>query len=280
MIVGIAGLGLIGGSLAKAYQQAGGHTVLALDRDASVLGIAKVSGAVNGELNEESAAACDLVLVALYPKAAIEVMRRLAPHLKKDALLIDCCGTKRQVCEAGFALSRQYGFTYAGGHPMAGTHHSGFAHSRADLFFGAPMVVVPERFDDIVLLTRIRDMLSPAGFRNISVSTAEEHDRVIAFTSQLAHVVSNAYIKSPTATGHRGVSAGSYRDLTRVAWLNPDMWTPLFLENREHLICEIDRLTEELCRYRAALTAEDGKGLRTLLEEGSRVKAQVDGVPE
>ena len=280
MKVGIVGLGLIGGSLAKAYQQAGGWQVLAHDVDASVLGIAQVAGAVDGALTVDNAAGCDLLLIALYPQAAIAWLEDVAPHLGPDNLVIDCCGTKRAVCEVGFRLAEQYGFTYAGGHPMAGTQFSGFANSRADLFRGAPMVVVPERYDDMNLLTRIRDMLAPAGFRGISVTTAQEHDRVIAFTSQLAHVVSNAYIKSPTATGHRGVSAGSYRDLTRVAWLNPDMWTPLFLENKEHLLFEIDCLTRELTRYRAALETDDGEALRALLAEGSRVKEQVDGVPE
>ncbi len=278
MTVGIAGLGLIGGSLAKAYAKAG-HTVLALDKDPGVLRIAMVAGAVHGELSEQTAPQCDLVLAALYPEAAIAVMERLSPHLRQDALLMDCCGTKRAVCEAGFRLAKAHGFTYAGGHPMAGTHHSGFSYSRADLFVGAPMVVVPERYDDINLLTRIQQLMAPAGFRGIHVTTAEEHDRVIAFTSQLAHVVSNAYIKSPTALGHKGVSAGSYRDLTRVAWLNPDMWTPLFLENSDHLIGEIDGLLAELGRYRDALSAGDGEALRQLLAEGSRLKEQVDGVP-
>ncbi len=279
MTVGIAGLGLIGGSLAKAYKRAGNYRVLGMDRDPGTLAIAQVAGAVDGELTEHSANQCDLVLVALYPEAAVQVMTRLAPHLKQDALLIDCCGTKRQVCQAGFTLSRQYGFTYAGGHPMAGTHHAGFSHSREDLFDGAPMVIVPETFDDMALLSRIQTALAPAGFRGISVATAQEHDRVIAFTSQLAHVVSNAFIKSPTATSHQGVSAGSYRDLTRVAWLNPDMWTPLFLENADHLVKEIDGLMARLGQYRAAIEAGDGAGLEALLAEGSRIKEQVDGVP-
>ena len=277
MTVGIVGLGLIGGSLAKAYHRAG-HRVLAHDIDAAMLDLALLEGIAAGRLDQQSAAECDLVLVALYPEAAIAWMEHAAPSLRQDTLLIDCCGTKRMVCEAGFSLAERYGFTYAGGHPMAGTHHSGFAHSRADLFDGAPMVIVPPRYDDIQLLERIRQALLPAGFRAISVSTAQEHDRVIAFTSQLAHVVSNAFIKSPTARGHKGVSAGSYKDLTRVAWLNPDMWTPLFLENADHLTQELDWLLQELARYRVAIANQDRTALRALLAEGRLLKEQIDGV--
>lgn len=276
MTVGIVGLGLIGGSLAKAYKKAGWR-VLAHDIDPQVLGIAKVAGAVDGALDAQGLQDCGLLLIALYPKASVAYLEQVAASIPQSCLVIDCCGTKRAVCEAGFALARQHGFTFAGGHPMAGTQYSGFAHSDAALFQGAPMVIVPEAYDDIRLLTRIQQALAPAGFKAISVSTAEEHDRVIAFTSQLAHVVSNAFIKSPTARGHRGVSAGSYRDLTRVAWLNPEMWTDLFMENREHLLHEIDGLMQELHRYRDALAQGDAGAMRALLDEGRRRKQEIDG---
>lgn len=279
MTIGIVGLGLIGGSLARAYHAAG-HRVLGQDIDKNVIGFAKISGVLAGELTADTLKECDLVLVALYPDAAIRFMEEAAPHLSKDALLIDCCGTKEKVCAAGFALAEKYGFTFLGGHPMAGTQFSGFKASRADLFKGATMVIVPPRFDDIALLEKVQDMLRPAGFKEISVTTAKEHDRVIAFTSQLAHVVSNAYVKSPTAKGHKGVSAGSYRDLTRVAWLNPDMWTPLFLENSSHLAAEIDGLMENLKQYRDAIQAQDASALRALLQEGRECKQAIDGEQE
>ena len=279
MTVGIAGLGLIGGSLARAYRAAG-HRVLGQDRDANVLGFAQVAGVVEGELTQDTLNMCDLVLVALYPDAAITFMQEAAPYLKQDAFLIDCCGTKEKVCEAGFALAKEYGFTFLGGHPMAGTQFSGFKASRADLFQGATMVIVPPRYDDITLLEKVQDMLKPAGFKEISVTTAKEHDRLIAFTSQLAHVVSNAYVKSPTARQHQGVSAGSYRDLTRVAWLNPDMWTPLFLENSGHLVAEIDGLISSLAQYRDAIARQDAGKVRALLQEGRECKRAIDGEQE
>ena len=195
MRVGIAGLGLIGGSLAKAYKKAGGHEVLVYDIQPSVQQIAKVAGACDGILTRANAGSCGLILIALYPQAAIAYLHDIAPCLSLDTLVIDCCGTKQAICEAGFALADQYGFTFAGGHPMAGTHHWGFAFSRAELFQGAGMVIVPKSYDDIHLFERIQTALAPVGFCRISVTTAAEHDRLIAFTSQLAHVVSKAYIK-------------------------------------------------------------------------------------
>ena len=190
---------------------------------------------------------------------------------------MDCCGTKRVVCEACFPLAKEHGFTFVGGHPMAGTQYSGFKYARANLYRNAPMVIVPPRFDDIFLLDRTKELLSPAGFSRFSVTTAEDHDRMIAFTSQLAHVVSNAYIKSPTSREHRGFSAGSYKDLTRVAWLNAPMWAELFLENRDNLLNEINCLIDSLSAYRTCLEQEDREMLTTILEEGKRIKEEVDG---
>ena len=277
MIVGIAGLGLIGGSLAKAYQRNPDMTVLGFDRDQATMEFAALSEAIDGSLTEERLPDCDLILVALYPQAAEEYLRHIAPMVRRDALVMDCCGTKRHVCETGFALAEEYGFVFAGGHPMAGTHHSGFRASRATLFDGASMVVVPPRFDDIQLLERIKTALAPAGFGKISVNTAQQHDEIIAFTSQMAHVVSNAYIKSPTARLHKGFSAGSYKDLTRVAWLNPEMWAMLFLENRDNLIREVDFLMEQLAQYRDAMAQGDEETLVRLLDDGRRIKQEVDG---
>lgn len=276
MTVGIAGLGLIGGSFAKAYHAAG-ERVLAWNRTRSVLEFAMLDGGVDGELNEENIAACDLILVTLYPAAAIAFLERMGPSIGPKPLVIDCCGTKRAVCEAVFPLAERCGFTYIGGHPMAGTQFSGYKYARANLYHNAPMVLVPPVFDDIDLLERAKELLAPAGFGRISVTTAEKHDAMIAFTSQLAHVVSNAYIKSPTATAHRGFSAGSYKDMTRVAWLNPDMWAELFLENRDNLIRELDGLIAGLNAYKSAMENNDRERLTALLEEGKRRKEEVDG---
>lgn len=276
MTVGIAGLGLIGGSLAKAYKSAG-HEVLSWNRSRSVLDFAMLSGDVDGELTEQNISRCELVLVALYPEAAVAFIRRMAPHFSSRPVVIDCCGTKRVVCAACFPLAKEYGFTFIGGHPMAGTHNSGYKYARATLFRGAPMVLVPPVYDDIALLSHVKDLLAPALFGSFSVTTAESHDAMIAFTSQLAHVVSNAYIKSPTAASHKGFSAGSYRDMTRVAWLNPGMWAELFLENKDCLLFELDCLSRSLAEYKEALEAGDKDRLVRLLAEGAKRKEEVDG---
>ena len=278
MTVGICGLGLIGGSAAKAYKQNAPDTcVLGFDKDPTSQSYALLCGMIDGTLDTATLPQCDLVLVALYPDAAVAYIRQIAPLLKKDCILMDLCGVKAQVCEVGFALAEQYGFCFVGGHPMAGTHNSGIKYTRANLFSGAPMVIVPPTYEDIALLGRIKDMLSPMGFGSITVSTAKEHDRMIAFTSQLAHVVSNAYVKSPTARSHKGFSAGSYKDMTRVAWLNEYMWSELFLQNSEPLLDEIDALIASLTQYREAIAKGDKDTLRTLLADGRIAKEQIDG---
>ena len=274
--VGILGLGLIGGSFAKAYHAAG-WTVLAADRDAAILSFAQMSGAVDGTLGAENAAQCDLILACICPEAAIAELTGLAPHIGEKPVVIDCCGTKRVVCEALFPVAEQYGFTYLGGHPMVGSHHSGFKYARENLYHNAPMVLVPPSFDDIALLQRVKELLAPAGFGHISVTTAQAHDEMIAFTSQMPHLISNAYIKSPTAAEHKGFSAGSYKDMTRVAWLNAPMWAELFLENRDCLLRELGWLMESLREYRAALEKNDLPELTRLLEEGKKRKEEVDG---
>jgi prephenate dehydrogenase len=274
--VGVVGLGLIGGSFVKAYHAAGWE-VLAKNRSKSVLDFAVLSGDVDGELTKENVGTCDLVLVTIYPEAAIQSIREFAPYFGEKPVVIDCCGTKRVVCEACFPIAEEYGFTYLGGHPMAGTQYSGYKYARANLYKNAPMVIVPPNFDDIFLLDRVKTLLKPAGFSRVSVTTADKHDEMIAFTSQLAHIVSNAYVKSPTAREHHGFSAGSYKDLTRVAWLNAPMWAELFLENRDCLIREVDTIIENLTAYRDAMENGDQESLTALLDEGKRIKEEVDG---
>ena len=276
MKVGILGLGLIGGSMARAYAVAG-HTVYAADLDESTLSFAMLSGAVHGRLDEETIPACELLLLAIYPGGSAKWLEDNGRLVDSGALVLDLCGIKQEVCKRCFPVARKYGFTFVGGHPMAGSHFSGFKYSRADLYKGAPMVLVPPRFDDIDLLQRVKDAMAPCGFGMFSVTTAEEHDRMIAFTSQMPHVLSNAFIKSPTARQHKGFSAGSYKDLTRVAWLNAPMWSELFLENRDNLLFELNTYLDSLTAYRDTLEARDGERLTALLEAGKKAKEEVDG---
>ena len=276
MTVGILGLGLIGGSLARAYAIAG-HTVYVSVRNETMLSFAQLAGAVHGSLTPENMAECDLILLAIYPDGSATWLENNAQYIDPKTLVIDCCGIKREICRRCFPLSEKYGFTFVGGHPMAGSQFSGFKYSRADLYKGAPMVLVPPRFDDIELLDRCKKALEPCEFGSFSVTTAEDHDRMIAFTSQMPHILSNAFIKSPTALNHKGFSAGSYKDLTRVAWLNAPMWAELFLENKDFTLNELDIYIKNLSAYRDALAQSDLETLTALLEEGKRRKEEVDG---
>lgn len=276
MKVGILGLGLIGGSLARAYALEG-HTVYAIQRNETMLSFAMLAGAVHGKLDENTIPQCDLLLLAIYPDGSASWLERNAHLVSKHALVIDCCGIKKEVCRRCFPLAEQYGFTFIGGHPMAGSQFSGFKYSRADLFEGAPMVLVPPVYDDMQMLDRAKDALKPCNFGFFSVTTAEEHDKMIAFTSQMPHILSNAFIKSPTALKHKGFSAGSYKDLTRVAWLNPQMWAELFLDNGDNVLYELDHYIDSLKAYREAIAAKDMDTLVALLEEGKKRKEEVDG---
>ena len=276
MKVGILGLGLIGGSLARAYALEG-HTVYASEKDESMLSFAMLAGAVDGKLDESTISTCDLILLAIYPGGSATWLEANAHLISKDALVIDCCGVKREICQRCFPLAKEFGFTFVGGHPMAGSQFSGFKYSRANLFRGQPMVLVPPVFDNIELLDRVKEALKPCGFGFFSVTTAEEHDKMIAFTSQMPHILSNAFIKSPTATSHKGFSAGSYRDLTRVAWLNPQMWAELFMENQQFILDELDFYIHSLQAYRDAIQDHNMPQLIALLEEGKKRKEEVDG---
>ena len=234
MTVGIIGLGLIGGSMARAYKNSG-FTVLGCDTNDVVLSWAKLNGIADENLTKDNIPDCDLILLAITPKSAAKWLEDNAPSIEKTTLVMDLCGTKRYICSVGFALAEKYGFTFVGGHPMAGSHIGGIKNSREDLFKDETVVLVPPCRDDIALFDRAKKALAPAGFARYTFTTADAHDEMIAYTSQLAHVVSNAFVKSPRAQTHSGISAGSYRDLTRVAQLDVNMWTELFLEDHDNL---------------------------------------------
>jgi len=273
--IGVVGLGLMGASLCKALG-ALGHRILGKDTDEHVQKYALLTETVHEELSEGNVSCCDFLFLAVYPGAAVEELRRLAPLLRKETVVCDLCGVKQAVCGPCFAVAEEYGFTFVGGHPMAGKQFSGIKYADADLFQDATMILVPRKQEDLFLVSRLSDLLRETGFRSVTVTTPEKHDRMIAFTSQLAHVVSNAYIKSPTAAEHLSFSAGSYRDLTRVAKLNEDMWTELFLDNAENLGFELDCLIRSLQAYRDAIAAGDAGTLRALLREGRERKEAID----
>lgn len=272
MKAGIVGLGLIGGSFAKILSKNEKYTVLAYDTDQQTLHYAKMTGAISDILTDENIGECDLVIVSLYPSAVIQFLEQNASKFKKGAIVIDTAGTKRSVCRAGFRIAKENGFVFIGGHPMAGTQFSGFKHARDTLFGNAVMVVTPENDEDLHILDKVKSVMLDCGFAKINITNADTHDALIAFTSQLAHVVSNAYVKSPAALSHKNFSAGSYKDLTRVARLNENMWTDLFLDNRDNLLCELDIIINNLKDYRDALEDGDAEKLCSLLRDGRIIK--------
>lgn len=277
MKIGIVGLGLIGGSIAKAIKQNTDYEVLGTDLQEPVICKAQLLEAIDGRFTDDMIGACDYVILALYPGATVEYIKAHSNEIKKGAVVIDCCGVKEAVCSEIYPMAEKQGFSYVGGHPMAGIEFSGFEHSQKNLFKHASMILTPQTGMNIQEMDRLKKFWLSLGFNHVQIATPEEHDRIIAFTSQLAHVVSSAYVKSPTSLKHKGFSAGSYKDLSRVAKLNETMWTELFLLNRKNLVSEIDGMIGRLQEYRDAISEGNEKDLWALLHEGTERKVLIDG---
>ena len=277
MIVGIVGLGLIGGSMAKSIKNRTAHTVYGADLNAETMTMARMCGAMDAPLTAENLPQCALLLVAIRPGAAVEWVRQNAEHISKSAILVDLCGVKRTVVKAITPIAAEHGFAYIGGHPMAGRERGGFTAATDDLYVGASMILTPDERTDMQQLETLKAFFLDLGFAGLTFSTPEEHDRIIAFTSQLAHITSSAYVKSPEAQKRRGFSAGSFQDMTRVARLDEDMWTELFLDDADYLTGELEVLVGHLTEYLDALKARDADTLRALLRDGREKKATAGG---
>ena len=279
MNIAIIGLGLIGGSIAKAAKRNTSHTILGRDTDHNAILRARMLQAIDGEVQEADYGSLDMVIISLYPADGAAVLEELAPSLKAGTIVLDTCGTKVIVCERMQEICRRHGLCFIGGHPMAGIERSGFDASSETLFSHASMLMVPDPRIDISQLETAKHFFMALGFGSVKITTAAEHDRIIAYTSQLAHLVASAYIKSPTAMEHAGFSAGSFRDMTRVATLHEKMWSQLCLDNREPLLNELQRLMANLDDFRKAIEASDHEALLRLFREGRELKARVDALP-
>lgn len=271
---------MIGASFARGFKKRCREvTVLADNRTRATLNKALDEGTVDGVLDKDSIGSVDLLIVALYPEAAVRYLEEMAPLISADTIVTDVCGLKRYICKEGFRLADEYGFTFIGGHPMAGTQFSGYDNSKADMFVNASMILVPDPSKDgnsvLGKLETIKEMLGKLEFGRFVITTPENHDRMIAMTSQMAHLVSSCYVKSPGAEEAEGFTGGSFQDLTRVAYLNAGMWTELFMENQDYLLAEIEAVQKELERYRAAIAASDSEELYKLLDEGSKIKERI-----
>ena len=242
--------------------------------------MARMCGAIDAPLTAENLKECDLVLVAIRPAAAVKWVKEHAEGIRRDAILVDLCGVKRAVVRDLAPVAEQYGFAYIGGHPMAGRERGGFTAATDSLYVGASMILTPDKRTDMQLLETLKAFFLDIGFASLTFSDPEEHDRIIAFTSQLAHIVSSAYVKSPEAQKRRGFSAGSFQDMTRVARLDEDMWTELFLDNGDNLANEIDSLIARMQAYSTAIKAKDADTLCELLREGREKCIAIDEIKD
>lgn len=274
--VGVVGLGLIGGSMAKAIHTYTDCTLYGYDTDGAVLSRALNEGVVSAALTPEHLSECDLVIIALYPEATVAYVTEHRDHFRKGGMVMDCGGVKGVVCTPLESVVRDSGFYFIGGHPMAGIERSGYEFSFPELFQKASLILTPYPGTPDKCLQEIWQFAQKLGFGHLQPSTPQEHDHIIAYTSQLAHVVSCAYVGSPSAPSFQGFSAGSFKDMTRVAKLNEDMWTELFLENQDALVREIDTLVEELAAFAYVIRRGDRENLRNMLRRARIIKETID----
>ena len=272
--IAIVGLGLIGGSFARAFKKYTDYTVIGFNRTRSTAEKALADGAIDAIGTPEDLKDVDIVLLSMYPKVSCDFVEKHIEAFKPGCIITDDCGIKSYLVERLTPLCQAHGLDFVGGHPMAGREVSGYKASDADLYKGASMLLVPTEASTPEIVKQVKAMFSQIGFGQLVITTPEHHDRMIAYTSQLCHVVSSAYIKSPSELEHKGYSGGSYRDLTRVAYLNETMWTELFIENKKALVPEIDEIIHHLTEYRDAIAAEDEQTLFRLLKEGRQRKEQ------
>ena len=273
MTIGIIGLGLIGASLAACIHENTYDTVLGLDTNENTMRAALGQRTVDEALTQVTVSTCDIIILALYPRAALSVLEELAPHIRKGTIVMDCGGIKRPICEKGRELSARYGFTFIGGHPMAGRECWGYESAKADLFQGSSMIITPDPEESETAVSTVSEYFLSLGFGRITKVSAEEHDAIIACTSQLAHVLSSAYIRSENAARHEGLSAGSFRDMTRVAALNDRMWSEIFLDNKDNLLSEIDGLIAHLQDYRDAIANDDREAIAEMMRDSTHKRA-------
>lgn len=275
MNIGIIGLGLMGGSFARLLKRYG-HTVYAYDKDSAVMKKGELMKAFDERLSVDNADKLDMLVAAVFPSAFKSAVEPYLKKLKSGAVVTDFCGTKKTVVSAMEEFKKDYPeLVCVGGHPMAGREFSGIEHSSVNLFEKASMIIVPVG-TDIYDLQSIKNFYLSLGFGSVVFTDAAHHDEMIAYTSQLCHIVSNAFVKNKRASEHFGYSAGSYKDLTRVARLNGEMWSGLMTENREYLFKELEELIGNLNEYLSALKSGDKEKLEKLLSEGNERKLAID----
>lgn len=270
----VVGLGLIGGSVAKALKLNTDHMVLGVDTQEDTLLDACSCGAIDGKASPEDLRTADVVYLCIYPESALEFAKENGPALKEGCILTDACGIKGEICQGMERLRGTGKYVFVAGHPMAGKELSGFAASDAGIFVGASYLIAPCGAPEWAV-DEVASLAKSMGFGRVVMTTPEQHDREIAFTSQLPHVLACSYVMSPRCKEHQGFSAGSYRDVSRVANINDVLWSRLFLDNREELLSELDELIKNLSSFRCAIDSEDEDRLRELLRHAAEIKREV-----
>ena len=274
--VGIIGLGLMGGSLGRALVRAGGYKVFALDLDEEAMLKGALLEAYDERLSDDNASLLDILVLAVTPSAMKEALDRFLPLLREGALVTDLAGVKRPVVALMEEYRRQFpDISFCGAHPMAGREFSGVAHSAVNLFEGSTVLLVPVD-SPLETLAALKNLYTSVGAEGVVITSAEDHDKMISYTSQLAHVVSSAYVQSPSAHRHYGYSAGSFRDMTRVARMNADMWTELMTDNADYLAEEVRDIADRLDAFAACLEKGDAAALHDMLERGNETKLAVE----
>lgn len=273
MKIAVVGMGLIGGSFCRAIKAKTGHKVFGWNRSRSVIREAFAEEAIDGEIRDLSELRdFDLVILGFHPELTISFAKEHLDCFPVGGLTVDTCGVKESIVSALQPVFDRAGRPFIGTHPMAGREFSGFQYSLASLYEGASWIVTPPADVNPAYMALLRRLARELGFSRLVETDPRTHDATIAYTSQVAHVLSNAYVKSPTLKNESGFSAGSFKDLSRVAKLNAGMWTELFMMNREALSFEVETLIENLKAYDAALQAGDREELFRLLKEGNDLK--------
>lgn len=275
MNIAIIGLGLIGGSIAKALSNNTQNNIYGFDKNTAATAMALRENAINHVLDLDNLTDIDVIYLCLYPQSAIDFTKKYLKRLKPDCIVTDSSGIKNFICKELYRLSQEQNFIFVGSHPMAGKEKKGFQFSDPDIFVGASYIITPcEAPDSSVKI--ISDLASDMGFSNIVISSPAQHDKLIAFTSQLPHILACAYVMSPQCKNHKGFSAGSYKDVSRVANINEKLWSQLFLDNKTYLLKEIDTLTQNIQRLQQAIISNDATRLQELLKRSRKIKEELD----
>lgn len=274
MKVLICGLGLIGASLAKTLKKKTTHTVLGWNRTPSVTEKALRDGVIDrtGDIDELMSDA-DITFVNFYPDAIVPFILEHKNSFKKDSIVTDSCGIKTKICKE--LEHEKLNFYYVGAHPMAGREVGGYDNSQDTLFDKASFIVTPYENTPRNKVDALVGLAQDMKFARTVVTTPEHHDEMIAFTSQIAHVLACSYVLSPLAPMHPGYSAGSYRDVSRVARINAEMWSDLFIDNKDALVREVDDLVSNLMKFKYNIINEDRQALCDLMNKANSIKEEI-----